>query len=208
MKSCLLAVLTLALTTHALRAAEADEGFVALADGQTFAGWQMAKENTNAWTIQDGCFVAKGERCHLYYVGAQAPFTNFVFRVELMTKPGSNGGVYFHTKYQEQGWPAAGFETQVNNTQGDWIKTGSLYGLINVSQPLSKDDQWWTQEITVQGNKVIVKVDGKIVLEYYEPQGAQAGKDFSRKVSSGTFAFQAHDPKSVVYYKNPRVKKL
>jgi len=208
MKNCLLLLLTLGLTSTALRAAESDEGFVPLSDGKTFAGWKMATENTNTWKIEDGSFVAHGDRCHLFYVGDLAPFTNFVFRAEVMTKPGSNGGIYFHTKYQPQGWPSAGFENQVNCTQGDWIKTGSLYGLVNVSQALSKDDQWWTQEITVQGNKVIVKVDGKIVLEYHEPPGTQGGKDFGRKLSSGTFALQGHDPKSVIFYKNLRVKKL
>ena len=33
-----------------------------------------------------------------------------------MTEPGSNGGVYFHTEYQPQGWPRKGFEVQVNQT--------------------------------------------------------------------------------------------
>jgi phage-related minor tail protein len=37
--------------------------------------------------------------------------------------------------------------------------------------------------------------------------GRVAGKDFERKLNQGTFAFQAHDPKSVVYYRNVRVKK-
>jgi hypothetical protein len=208
MKHCLLLSLTLALTTTALRAAEAEDGFVPLMDGKTFIGWRMANESTNTWKIEDGSFVARGNRCHLFYVGDLAPFTNFVLRAEVKTELGSNGGIYFHTKYQEVGWPAAGFETQVNNSGGDWIRTGSLYGLVNVSQALSKDNQWWTQEISVQGNKATVKVDGKVVLEYTEPPGAQAGKDFGRKISSGTFALQAHDPKSVVSYKNIRVKKL
>ena len=53
-----------------------------------------------------------------------------------------------------------------------------------------------------------VKIDDKTVLEYNEPSGAQAGRDFSRKLDEGTFAFQAHDPKSVVRYKNIRVKRL
>lgn len=208
MKQCLLLLLTLGLTTSALRAADSDDGFVPLMDGKTFDGWKKATENPNTWKIEDGAFVAHGDRCHLFYDGSLAPFTNFVLRVDVMTTPGSNGGIYFHTKYQPQGWPAAGFETQVNCSHSDWIKTGSLYGLVNVSQPLSQDNKWWTQEITVQGSKVVVKVDGKTVLEYNEPAGAQPGKDFGRKISSGTFALQAHDPKSVVSYKNIRVKKL
>ena len=208
MKTCLLLCLTLGLTTAALSAAESEDGFVPLMDGKTFDGWKTAKENTATWKVEDGTFVAHGERCHLYYVGDLAPFTNFVLRAEVMTEPNSNGGIYFHTKYQEVGWPQAGFETQVNNTHGDWKKTGSIYDVANVSQSLAQDRKWWTQEITVQGRKVTVKVDGKVVVEYTEPPGAQAGKDFSRKIDSGTFALQGHDPKSTIRYKNIRVKKL
>jgi hypothetical protein len=51
-------------------------------------------------------------------------------------------------------------------------------------------------------------VDGKIVLQYTEPQGAQANPDFTRKLNEGTFALQGHDPKSVIHYRNIRVKRL
>ena len=93
-------------------------------------------------------------------------------------------------------------------SHGDWKKTGSLYDVVNLGHTPAKDNQWWTQHITVKGNKVTVKIDGITVLEYSEPKGAQAGADFTRKLDMGTFAFQAHDPKSVVRYKNVRVKRL
>lgn len=189
-------------------AADDEAGFVSLMDGKSFAGWKSATENTNTWTIQDGAFVAKGSRCHLYYVGDEKPFKNFHFKAEVMTEPNSNGGIYFHTKYQAEGWPRAGFETQVNCTQGDWIKTGSLYGIVNISHALSQDKKWWTHEIIVEGNKVTVKVDGKIAVQYFEPAGAQPGKDFERKISEGTFGLQGHDPGSTIRYKNIRVKRL
>lgn len=203
-------ILFLALGLAAATAVAADDeaGFKPLMDGKTFAGWKLAEENTNSFRIEDGAFVANGKPCHLYYVGTEQPFKNFHLKVDVMTDPVSNGGIYFHTKYQEKSWPKGGFECQVNNTQGDWKKTGSLYDLVNVSQSLATDNQWWTQEIIVEGSKVTVKVDGKIVLEYNEPSGAQAGKGFERKLSEGTFALQAHDPKSVVRYKNIRVKRL
>jgi hypothetical protein len=188
--------------------AETEPDFKPLMDGKTFAGWKMAAENTNTFRIEDGAFVANGNRCHLYYVGDEKPFKNFHLKVDVMTEPSSNGGIYFHTKYQTEGWPKLGFECQVNCTQKDWIKTGSLYGIINVSQALSQDKKWWTQEIIVEGNKVTVKVDDKIVLQYFEPAGAQPGKDFARKLGEGTFALQGHDPGSTVRYKNIRVKRL
>lgn len=207
MKTTLFLASCLLLTT-ALIGADVEPGFKSLMDGKTFAGWKTAEENTNTWTIQDGAFVANGNRCHLFYIGDDKPFKNFHLKVEVMTEPNSNGGIYFHTKYQAKDWPKAGFESQVNNTQGDWIKTGSLYGLVNISQSLATDKKWWTQEILVEGRKVTVKVDDKIVLQYTEPAGAQAGGDFSRKLGEGTFALQGHDPGSTIRYRNIRVKRL
>ena len=113
-----------------------------------------------------------------------------------------------YTKYQEKEWPKYGFECQVNNSHSDWKKTGSFYDLVNVSSSPARDNQWWTQHIIVNGNKATVKVNGTIVFEYTEPAGAQPGKDFTRKLDEGTFALQAHDPKSVIRYKNIRVKRL
>ncbi len=189
-------------------AAESEDGFVPLSDGKSFTGWKLADENKDTWKVEDGAFVAHGNRCHLFYVGDLAPFKNFHLKVDVMTEPGSNGGIYFHTKYQAEGWPKGGFECQVNNTHSDWIKTSSLYGLVNIARSPAEDRKWWTQEIIVRGKSVTVIVDGKRVFEYNEPPGTQPGKDFERKISEGTFALQGHDPKSVVRYKNIRVKRL
>lgn len=190
------------------RAADDEAGFKPLMDGKTFKGWKMATENTNTFKIVDGAFVAHGNRCHLFYVGDEKPFKNFHLKVEVMTGPTSNGGIYFHTKYQAEGWPKAGFECQVNNTHGDWKKTGSLYDVANTGLTAAQDNKWWTQEIIVEGNTVTVLVDGKKVLQYIEPPGAQAGKDFERKLGEGTFALQGHDPGSIIRYRNIRVKRL
>lgn len=188
--------------------AQDEEGFTKLMDGKSFDGWKMAEENQATWKIQDGAFVANGSRCHLFYEGDGQPFKDFHLKVEVQTEPNSNGGIYFHTKYQAKDWPRAGFECQVNNTQSDWRKTGSLYGLADVGFAAAQDNKWWTQEIIVKGNAVTVKVDGKIVLEYHEPEGAQAGKPFERKLAEGTFGLQGHDPGSTIRYRNIRVKRL
>jgi len=208
LRLALCATAILSLVRGAATAAEVEPGFKTLSDGKTFEGWKLAEESQATWTIEEGAFVAHGSRCHLFYVGDSQPFKNFDLKVDVMTEPGSNGGIYFHTAYQAQGWPKPGFECQVNNTHSYWIKTGSLYGLVNIAQSPAQDGKWWTQEIIVKGNNVTVVVDGKKVFEYNEPPGAQAGKDFGRKLGEGTFALQGHDPKSTVRYKNIRVKRL
>ncbi len=207
MKS-IFAIAALSVCLARIAIAQAEEGYTSLFDGKTFAGWKTAEEHTNTWSIEDGSLVAHGDRCHLFYVGDAQPFKNFELKVDVMTAPHSNGGIYFHTHYQTTGWPTNGFESQVNVSHGDWKKTGSLYDVANLGNTPAKDNEWWTQTITVSGNKMTCKINDIVVLEYTEPSGAQPGKQFTRKLAEGTFALQAHDPKSVVHYKNIRVKRL
>jgi 3-keto-disaccharide hydrolase len=208
MKTFLIGSLVALATTAAVAAADEDEGFVQIFDGKTFNVWKIGDAEANSWRVEDGALVAQGRRSHVYYVGDEKPFKDFELKVDVMTEPGSNGGIYFHTQFQDIGWPRAGFECQVNVSQADWIKTGSLYGLVNMALTPAQDNKWWTQHIIVKGNKVTVKIDGKTVLEYNEPPGAVPGKEYARKLGEGTFAFQAHDPKSVIRYKSVRVKRL
>jgi hypothetical protein len=209
MKRILFAAVAASTILASARAEDsADSGFVSIFDGKTFNGWKPAVENSNTFRIEDGAFVTRGPRCHLYYVGADKPFKNFELKVDVMTETNANGGIYFHTKYQPEGWPKYGFESQVNTTHADPQKTGGLYDVVKVNPAPSQDNKWWTQDIIVKGNHITVKIDGKTVVDYTEPAGKQPGSDFTRKIDEGTFALQAHDPKSVVRYKNIRVKRL
>ena len=207
MKRLLLAaVATLALTGPALAAD--DDGWTTIFDGKSFKGWK-ASENKDSWSIEEGAFVCDGPRSHLFFMGADKPFKNFEFRCKVKTLPGSNAGIYFHTRYQQEGWPKYGYESQVNITHGDPIKTGSLYGVVNVSKPPAKDNEYWTQHIIVKGRHVVIKVNGKTLVDYTEPKYKSAfSKSFERRLGSGTFAFKAHDPKSKVYFKDIQVKRL
>jgi hypothetical protein len=208
-----LAMLVVCAISSAVRAQEskqtADEtGFVSLFDGKSMKGWKV-NENESSWSVQDGMLVCQGERSHIFYVGDDKPFKNFHFKAEVMTEPNSNAGIYFHTKYQDSGWPKYGFECQVNlSYKADPRKTSSLYAVKDVLEPAAKDNEWYTQEIIVVDNKVTLKVNGKTLVEYVEPDDQKAGGDFTRKLDEGTFALQAHDPGSKVYFRNLRVKRL
>ena len=180
--------------------APAEKGWIRLFDGKTLDGWK-ASDNQRSWKVENGALKGSGPRSHLFYVGKHAPFTDFEFKADVMTLPGSNSGIYFHTRYQPRGWPGAGIESQVNNTHGDWKKTGSLYNIVNLRKSAARDKQWWTQHIIVRGNRVIVKIDGKTVIDWTQPKGTS-------RLGKGTFAFQQHDPGSTVFYRNVLVKPL
>jgi hypothetical protein len=199
------AVLIGAVLTNAAHAEEA--GFESLFDGKSLAGWK-ANENPQSWQIAEGKIVCHGPRSHLFYVGADAAqpaeFKNFHFKSDVMTRPQANSGIFVHTKFQPDGWPAQGYEIQVNNSQSDPVRTGSIYNVVKNFVAPAKDDTWFTEEVVVNGKKVTVIVDDKVLFEFVEPDGVTG----TRKLSAGTFALQAHDPGSEVHYKNIRVKRL
>ena len=188
-----------------------EKGFISLFDGKSLKGWKVNTENPKSITVKDGNIVIDGPRAHLFYAGhvADANFKNFVFRAQVKTFPKANSGIYFHTNYQAKGWPDAGFEAQVNNTHGDPKKTGGLYAVKDVNPAPAKDGEWFNYEIRVKGKKITIKINGKVTSSWTEVPNASHLKSMpGRKLGSGTFALQAHDPQSVVHYRNIRVKPL
>ena len=175
-----------------------DEGFVSLFNGQDLSGWK-ASENGN-FSVEGGVIVVRGNRAHLFTI---SEYQNFDFTCEIMTQPGSNSGIYFHTAYEET-WPSRGYEVQVNCTHSDPVKNGSLWGVVKNYNARVKDNEWYAMRITVEGQNIVTRVNGEIVVDYTEPAGVTA----ARRIGKGSIALQAHDPKSVVRYRNIRLKQL
>jgi hypothetical protein len=210
----MLATLAALPAAYALRGG--DDGWIPLFDGRSLDGWK-ANENQATFKVADGAIVAQGPRSHLFYSGAvrNAEFRNFELKVEAMARPGSNSGVYFHTRFQPQGWPEKGFEVQICNTvlgetgYRERKKTGSLYAVRNVYKQLARDDEWFELHVIVRGKRVEIRLNGTLIVDYIEPQPPVTPPGMSGRVlGSGTFALQGHDPDSRVAFRNIRVKPL
>jgi hypothetical protein len=187
-----------------------DKDWQSLFDGKSLSGWKVG-DNAATFSVEDGAIVAHGDVAHLFYDGnvQQHNFKNFEFKADVMTKPGSNSGIYFHTAYQQSSWPEKGYEAQVNNSHTDWRRTGSLYAIQNVKETYAKDDEWFTEYIKVEGKHIIIKINDKTVVDYTEPENVQREEGMAGRIlSSGTFALQGHDPNSQVYFKNIYVRIL
>ncbi len=183
-----------------------------LFDGVSLNGWRTAEENPESFTVEDGTIKCNGERSHLFY---NESYKNFEFEAEVKTLEHSNSGIFIHTIYQNEGWPEAGYEIQVNNSYegtGNYKerkKTGSIYSIRNIYYPLARDNEWFKMKIKVVENFIEVFVNDVKVNEYIEPEDPWRWEGGEKiRLGEGTIALQAHDPKSTVYYRNIRIKNL
>jgi hypothetical protein len=79
----------------------------------------------------------------------------------------------------------------------------------DVLEAPAEDNEWFVMEIIVKDDNVVVKVNGKTVKDFTEDKESEAYKsNENRRLSSGTIAIQAHDPGSVIYYKDIKIKQL
>lgn len=189
---------------------KAKKGWYTLYDGRTFDGWKVNEDSPSSFSIaDDGTIKIAGPRTHLFYDGpvGNHNFKNFEFMITAKTLPGSNSGIFIHTDYQAKGWPSKGYEIQVNQSHTDWRRTGSLYSVDDVKDTLVKDNEWYTYHIIVKGKNIVIKINDKVAVNYTEPAELPADRK-EKRLSSGTFALQAHDPKSIAYFKDIKVKIL
>lgn len=221
------ALLAASACTASVPVASAQEK-ISLFDGSTLDGWTVTAENPESFRVEDGAIIAEGPRAHLFYSGEhRTEFTDFELSLKVMTQPGANSGVYFHTTYQAEGWPSKGLEAQVNATQYDYRKTGSLYAIADIRAYASGDEvpalgfdtnayvtresaphldeEWFDYVIRVEDGTVTTRVNGELLVKWKQPDNWE-NPDI--RLSSGTFALQAHDPDSRVHYKDIVLQKL
>ena len=214
-RTCFLMMISIAFM---LTGCQSDQ-WTTLFDGTSISGWKPS-ENTGSWQLEDGAIVTRGDRSHLFYVGDGSPqnFKNFILSADIKTEPNSNSGLFFHTKFQEEGWPDAGYEVQIINsslqTEPDkYVErklSGSLYGIRNLAKSPARDGEWYNLRIEVMGKTVQTYINNQLMVDYTEPENQYRTNTMerNRRLSSGTFALQCHDPKSIVYFKNIKVKTL
>jgi hypothetical protein len=148
----------------------------------------------------------EGSQRNLFYDGTISGgyFRNFEFKVDVYTNPGSASGIFFHTKYAENGRPSFGYEAQINASRDGESKTGSLIGASEVAMASHQDNEWFRYSIKVDGKKVSVKVNGETVNEFVEPNSA----DGTERLRRGTIGFEGVGDGSLVYFRNPMIRLL
>ena len=187
--------------------AKAEPQWVSLFDGKTLSGWtslDLREAGKSKWEVKDGAIVGSGLPSMLFR--PKGNYKNFRYKAEIKINDHGNSGMYVRT--EKAASFSKGYEIQINSTHGDPIKTGSVYTHVHIFKELVKPDTWFTQEVEVVNKnyrgKVLphftVYVNGELLYQFIDHSNEFPG--------AGHFAFQQHDPGSVVQIRKVEVAEL
>jgi hypothetical protein len=198
----LLATLTLALAAPAF-AADSEDGFVPLFNGQDLTGWKLRNpKGTASWTVKDGALVndVSGGK-HGTDLVTEKKFWNFTVRYEFLVPDNSNSGFYLRGRHEIQvlGDYKGGKPSKGSN--------GALYGVKEPDVFASKPaNVWQTAEATIVGHNITVMLNGKKIHDNVECK-RPTGAEIDNKVTEPGPIFLQGDHGNVSF-RNLRIKEL
>jgi len=201
-----------------------EAGFVSLFGGKDLSGWIVGPEKS--WVVEEGVIALKrdmdGKEHNLDYLWTKEPYGDFILELEFKVPPNANSGVFLRTSDLKD--PVyTGIEIQVSNSYGrKELSRGSTAGAIYdclapAANAVKKPGEWNRLRVTCQGNKIVVVLNGRQVIDmdldrwtepHKNPDGSpnkfpRALKDFARV---GHVGLQDHG--RPVWYRDIRIKRL
>jgi hypothetical protein len=192
-----------AQTVNTLTAQDAAQGWQLLFDGKTLAGWhasvppqgqgrgrgapsqppppgqtgtpkpcvttqaQSAPAGASHWEVVDGLLTACGAPAG--YLTSDRSYKNFALSIEFKCGADTNSGVFVRSP-QESG----GYEVQIWRQQPAGYNTGAIVGTAKTAREYTfKADDWNRYEITVNGDHLVVVLNGETTLDIHDTNFAE-----------------------------------
>ncbi len=148
---------------------ELADGWISLFDGKTLYGWR-AFSNAD-WRVENGAItVSSGDGGLLCQT---TPFSNYVLKLEFRSASGTNSGIFLRTPSKPSDLAGDCYELNIADSDNPF-PTCSLVKRQKAEGNFDSDD-WQAYEVTLDGPRVTVKLDGKVALEYSDPNPLPRG---------------------------------
>jgi hypothetical protein len=182
-------------------------------NGKDLTGWKQV--GPGQFVVENGLLKTTGGMGLLYWTGGKVG--NSVIRVVYKNeKKESNAGVFIRIpEAPTEPWMPVnkGYEVQIDDAQDDYHVTGVLYSLTKAKAHPGKPGEWNTLEITLDGPRTRVTVNGELVTDYTEGDAVPEKKadyepDRGPRPTEGYFGLQNHNDKDVVFFKEVTLRPL
>ena len=212
---------TLSISAASCATSSADDKWQPLFNGKDLTGWH-ANVLPDSFSVEEGAIKAHCRdpklKSHLFFKGDRKEgyvrFKNFELEATVRAETGSNSGIFFHTDEtprDEKQHLRNGYEVQINSKAKEKRKTGSLYAIVDLAKTPVDDTKWFKIRIKVEDKRITVHINDKQVIDYTEPANPDRPKNRKGRLlnpKGGAIALQAHDPDSIVYFKDIRIRRL
>jgi hypothetical protein len=143
---------------------ELSGGWILLFDGETLYGWQP---NSKAdWKAEGGVIsVTSGEKGLL---NTTSEFDDYVLKLDFRSAKGTNSGVFLRTVPRPSDPAKDCYELNIADSGSTPFPTGSFVGRKKAEGQHDSTD-WQSYEVAVMGDRLLVKLDGQVVLDYTDP---------------------------------------
>jgi hypothetical protein len=185
-----------------------------LFNGRNLDGWAWV--DNEGFRVEDGAIRTQGRKGMLWYT--REKIGNAVLRVVYkMSTPEGNSGIFIRIPNEPKTERDAihyGIEVQIDERDNDWHCTGVLYSMTKaLARPAKPAGEWNTMEITLDGLRTVVHLNGVKVTDYdgvspvaertksYEPERRP-------RPESGYIGLQNHDERAVLYFREISVAPL
>jgi len=189
-----------------------------LFNGKDLKGWEQV--GPGKFLVEDGKLKTVGGMGMILYPAKK--FGDVVLRIVYTVEDDDvNSGVFVRLPEKPADeWEAVnkGYEVQIDNgtrhVGGEYHCSGVLYSLTKaMAHPQRKPGEWNELEITLDGPRTIVLLNGVKVTDYTEGDPVPAKtRDFEPdrgpRPLTGFIGIQNHDPLSTAYFKEISVRAL
>lgn len=184
-----------------------------LFNGKDLAGWDHV--GPGRFVVDSGMLKTEGGMGLLWYT--REKIGDGVIRIVYKNVArSSNSGVFIRIPERPtEPWMPVnrGYEVQIDDSQDAYHLTGVLYSLTKARVRSGQPGEWNTLEITLDGPRTVVTLNGDTVTDYREgdptpPKQAWSEPDRGPRPDSGYIGLQNHSDADTVYFKDVSVRPL
>jgi hypothetical protein len=198
-------------------AAGADNGARQLFNGKNLDGWVFLgrEPGQRGFIVKNGVMETSDGKGLLWYTREKIGNAT-IHVVYKMSNEKGNSGVFIRIPEAPKAESDAinkGIEVQIDNRDNEWHSTGVLYSMTKAkARPYKPAGGWNTMDITLDGLRTIVKVNGVLVTDYdgvspVPPKEKDYEPDRGPRPESGYIGLQKHDDEAVISFKEVSVRK-